>query len=108
MKRHFESDPDNNAVETFEYDESEDKAYIHRVADVSSLIEQNKRFQNDGSDGYNKARDMVHQAHIPIDVIYLWMTKYGVNVFDKDHMPAVKRLLNSNEWRFLRVNHLIM
>jgi hypothetical protein len=108
MKRHFLADPDTGAVETFEYDEGEDKAYIHRVADVSPIIEDNKRRANDGTEGYNKERDMVLQARIPTDVIYLWLTRYGVNVFDKNHMPAVKRLLNSNEFRYLRVNHLII
>ncbi|HEX3862106.1 MAG TPA: hypothetical protein VHY35_10485 [Stellaceae bacterium] len=109
MKRHFLTDPETGAVETFEYDETEDKAYIHRTADVSSIIESNKKRQNDGTNGYtDKDRDMVHMAHIPIDIIYLWLTKYGVDIYNKNHMPAVKRLLNSNEWRYLRVNHMIM
>lgn len=51
---------------------------------------------------------MTHMASIPTAVIYEWLTKYGVNIWDKNHMPAVKRLLNSNEYRFIRVNHMIM
>src|SRR5580700_6383921 len=80
VKRLFDVDHDNNSYEVFEYDEGEEKAYIHHISDASATLEQNKRLQNDDPrNGYNDARDMVHMANIPVGVIYIWMTKYGVN-----------------------------
>ena len=108
MKRLFDVDPLSGATETFEYDESEGKSYIHRVTDVSPIIEDNKRKQTNGTNGFNKARDNVHVAHIPSDVMYIWLTKYGVRAWDRNHWPAVKRLLNSNEWRYLRTSEIIL
>jgi hypothetical protein len=41
-------------------------------------------------------------ASIPNAVAMIWLTRYGVDVFKKDHEPAVRRLLNDPEWRHLR------
>jgi hypothetical protein len=51
---------------------------------------------------------MVHVASIPTVVQLKWLTEYGVDLTNKDHMPAVKRLLNSDEWRYLKVRHIII
>lgn len=107
-KRLFGTDPLSGAVETFEYDEDTDTTIIHRREDITASLEANKRMQNSGSDGYTPSRDMVLQASIPVGIIFEWLTKYGVNFWDKNDMPAVKRLLNSNEYRYLRVNKLII
>ena len=105
-KRPFGYDPYTGATETFDYDESSDTCVIQRSENVAPLLEQNKRAQSE-------AREEVpglgtHMAAIPNAVIYEWLTKYGVNFWDKNHWPAVKQLLNSNEYRWIRVNHMIM
>jgi hypothetical protein len=41
-------------------------------------------------------------AHIPSVIMLKWLVEYGVDVMNKDHGPAVKRLLNSSEWRHLK------
>jgi hypothetical protein len=47
-------------------------------------------------------------ARIPPSVIYEWLNKYGVRAWDKNHAAAVRRLLNSNEYRYLRIGHFII
>jgi len=36
------------------------------------------------------------------------LQRYGVRVWDKNHWPAVRRLLNDSEWRHLRCQHFII
>lgn len=109
QKVFFDYDPLAGATEEFEYDESTDTAIVHRTADVAPTIEWNKEKANDGSNGWvSPAHEMAHVARIPIEVQYIWMTKYGVDVMNKNHWGGVKRLLNSNEWRYLRVNSMII
>jgi hypothetical protein len=103
-KRILEIDPDTGAVTTFEYDELAETYRVTKTVDVTSTLEANKELAS-VSDGWTPSRDMRHAARIPMDVLALWKTMYGVDVLNEDHMPAVKRLLNSNEWSFLRTAH---
>ena len=75
---------------------------METIQDVSPIIERNKIMQNQ-SDGYiSGAKEWRHAAHIPNTVITKWENELGVQVFNPEHWPAVKRLLNSNEYRHLR------
>jgi hypothetical protein len=104
-KRLLDFDP-NTGVSTFhQYDEAEDKTYVSYEQDVEQILERNKRLANEAT---GKMGDMVHVASIPTVVQLKWLTEYGVDLTNKDHMPAVKRLLNSDEWRYLKVRHIII
>jgi hypothetical protein len=98
--RFLSRDPDTGAVEHYRYDASEDRCIIRRSSDVTPVIEANKRSQDE--DGWNKDRSMRLAARIPVDVQYEWLKLYGIRAWDRNHKPAVRRLLNSNEWRYLR------
>jgi hypothetical protein len=89
-KTWFSSSDDNGGTWSF-----------RREADVAPVLDRNKSAQ---ADGFDRRSEMWHAGHIPAVVIDLWRDKYGVDIFNKDHMPAVKRLLNSNEWAYLRPN----
>ena len=105
MARYLDHDPLTGAVETFEYDEMADRCIIHRKADVGPIIETNKRLQTSDCTGWTgPEKDMRLAARIPIDVALLWKQLYGVDVMLAEHGQAVLRLLNSNEWRYLRTN----
>lgn len=73
--------------------------------DVAPVIEHNKALQNEG---FDKSSEMWHAASIPIGIQYEWLDKYGVDFWNKNHKPAVMKLLNSNEYRYLRVNNFII
>jgi hypothetical protein len=98
--RFLSRDPSTGAVEHYGYDESEDRCIIRRSFDVTPVIEANKRSQDET--GWNKDKSMRLAARIPPDVQYEWLRRYGIRAWDKNHKPAVVRLLNSSEWRYLR------
>jgi len=91
-------DGDTGAVETFHYDESDDKFTIARQSrDLEPTLDHNAYWQNDvvQRGGARKV------ASIPIDAVYELLQHHGINVFNKNHKPALLRLLNSSEyWRF--------
>jgi hypothetical protein len=70
--------------------------------DVAPYLDANKAAYNDGTNGYTPSRELRHVAEIPFIVALEWMNKFGVNVFDKNHKPAVRRLLNSSDYLYLR------
>jgi hypothetical protein len=108
LSRFFDYDPLTGAVETFDYDESSDTAIIHRSADVQPIIDRNKALANH-TDGWTSAeKDMRHAASIPIEVCLLWLQRYGICAWKKEHWPKVRQLLNDNEWRYLRTNEFII
>src|SRR5580765_7417786 len=52
--------------------------------------------------GFDRRGDMWHAATIPPIVEIEWLQKYGVRLNDPNHGPAVKRLLNSSEYAYLK------
>lgn len=89
----------------FSYDEDTDTMRIRTQQDVSAILDHNKAQQNEG---LNKKSDYWHAAKIPNVIILEWREKFGVDLYDPEHSEAVKKLLNSNEYRYLRVKHFIM
>lgn len=73
--------------------------------DTSPILDRNKEAQ---AEGFDKRADMWHAASIPNVVLMEWLTKHGVRYWDKNHADGVKRLLNSDEYRHLRVKHFII
>ena len=74
---------------------------IETIQDVEPVLEANKALQNDG-DGYSESRELRRAASIPHIVQMQWLNKLGVDLYNPNHWPAVKRLLNDPEWRHLR------
>jgi len=106
--RFLSHDPTTGANEWYRYDEGEDRHIIKRTVDLAPVIEANKRT---AGEGYiqNKRKDMRLAARIPPDVQLIWLERYGVRAWDRNHKGAVRRLLNSNEWAHLRAGrHFII
>lgn len=93
-KTWFSSSEDNGGTWQFRYEQ-----------DASPILDHNKEMQ---AESFDKRSEMWHAAKIPTTVIYEWMVKYGVNLWDKNHKEGVRRLLNHPDYRYLRVNHFIM
>lgn len=98
MKRLLEHNPDSGLTQYFHYDESNDTFTIETVADAEPVIERNKKLYTDG----RPKGEWNHIASIPPEVILKWREQYGVRIWDRNHWPRVKRLLNDPEWRYLR------
>lgn len=89
------------AVRLHAYDVDDETIGIRHVQDVEAILDANKHDHNHVS-GYSPTRDIKHVARIPLIVAMIWLKQYGVDVLNKDHKAAVARLLNSNEWSYLR------
>lgn len=93
---------DADGVEQFiSFDD--DKIVLRTHCDNQVVIDQNKRLEGQGM-----GKELRLAASIPPGVQFEWLAKYGVRFWDPNHKEAVKRLLNSNEYRYLRINHFMM
>lgn len=74
----------------------------HTRQDTSSITDLNKEMQNSGRQGFVVDPDMWRVASIPHVVVIKWLNDHGVNFYNNEHFPAVKKLLNSSEYAWLR------
>jgi hypothetical protein len=89
MEQRFETDPMTGDLT------------VIRGADVEPILEHNKALHS-FNDGYSPSREWRRAASIPLVIVEKWRNEHGIDVFNPDHMPAVKRLLNSSEYLYLR------
>jgi hypothetical protein len=88
-------------IQTRFVEDSDGSLVVHRLADVEPLLELNKALATSG-DGYTPSRDLRRAASVPMAIIEKWRNEHGIDLFNPDHMPAVRRLLNSSEYMYLR------
>lgn len=102
MKELIDHDPLTGLKTFYELLPCGKKFAVHHEQDVESLLEKNKLLQNANDYKRQGIKDSwQHVAHIPDIVVMQWF-KEGIDVFNKDHLPAVKRKLRDPEWRHLR------
>ncbi len=90
-------------------EDTEDGFLLHnRQADVEPILDLNREKRGHGRSYYARDPDMWKVASVPIGIQYEWFTKFGVAMWDPDHMPAVEKLLNSNEYRYLKTADIII
>jgi hypothetical protein len=111
--RVLDIDPFLGVTEHFSYDANADSMTLTRTQDCTAIIERNKALQNDGRHWRNNADlcenglDMRLLACIPVIVEEKWARDHGVflnRIQDPDMRRAALRLLNSNEWRWLKAS----
>jgi hypothetical protein len=86
----------------FHYHNPTGEFAIEHIADIQPLIDSNKKLQNED----HSIRDEFRlSARIPDVVVYEWKRLFGVDVFNKDHAQAVKKLLNSPDYRYLKTTN---
>jgi hypothetical protein len=94
-------------IRTYWHKNEDGTTTIETVQDVAPIIERNKRAQVDLGKN-TRGKDLFPVASIPMLVLHEWLTKYGVNAFDKNHEHGVRRLLNSNEYRYLKTSEIML
>lgn len=102
QRRLLDRDPISGLTEYHCYDPASDTTIIETVQDVEPVLERNKALQSADDGGWSPTRDLRRAATIPDVIILKWRNEEGIDVFDPDHWPAVKRKLNSSEYRWLR------
>lgn len=80
-----------------------DGDWVHEmVQDCDHILDANKAEQN--SDNPLKHGDMQMVARVPFIVMEKWRNELGIDYWNPDHQDAVDRLLESSDWRWLRVD----
>lgn len=79
--------------------------YEQTANSIQAILDRNKESQ---ADPFDKSSDMWHAAHIPVGVMYEWKVKHGVDAWDPNHRPAVMRLLDDPDYRYLRVKNFVI
>lgn len=106
MKRALlDVDPLTGVRQYFGWDNEGGEYVIDEIDRVltKQVIDQNKRIE-----GAGMGKDMRLAASIPPEVQYEWLDKFGIEFWNPAHKDGVKKLLNSSDYRYLRVNHFIM
>jgi len=101
MKRLLDVQPDG-IVEWFHFDEETGNFAIEAVQDVQPALDANRARAN-SHDGFSPARELREIAEIPAIIIVKWLNE-GINIFDRNHWPAVKRKLRDPDYRWLRTS----
>lgn len=78
---------------------------IEHFQDVEADLDHNKALM--GMDDPHERRKAqgstaVHAAHIPDIIVVKWLNEDGLNVFDPDHAPRLRKKLNDPDWAYLR------
>jgi hypothetical protein len=81
---------------------------IHYTQDCEPIIETNKYKQNMGREYYAASSDLWRVASVPASVQLKWWLEYGVDIYNEDHRPAVIKLLNDPEWRYLKTAEVVI
>jgi len=106
----FSYDPETGVGITF-VDGEGDTFHLHNWQDpevVQGILDMNHQKRSMGRAYYAKDADMWKAASIPMNVQMIWLTKYGVDAFNDDHQPAVRKLLNDPEWKYLKTAEIII
>jgi hypothetical protein len=69
--------------------------------DVEAVLDANKHDANH-ADNWSPSRDLKHVARIPQEIYLKWLHEKGVDALNPDHREAVRKLLNSSEYLYLR------
>ena len=77
---------------------------------TNKILDENKREENHYSSG--GMGDMALAARIPIEVMYEWKVKFGVDAWKysacEDTRRRVNRLLNDSDYRYLKCRNIIL
>ena len=85
--------------------EERDSVLVRTEIADEAVVQRNKDLQNDA---FDRRSEMWHAASIPTSVMFEWLTRFGVNAWNPDHSGAVKKLLNSSDYRWCKVKHIIL
>jgi len=106
-KRLFDYDP-MTGIKTWFEDLDGDKFALHTEQDVAPILNANKEKANMGRDYYAASKDMWRVASIPASVQMKWMIEDGIDIYNEEHAPRVKKKLNDPDWRHLKTANVII
>lgn len=76
----------------------------YQDAQTDRVLDHNHRLAN-RSDGWSKTKEWRLAGYIPISVMHWLLVHKGIDVLNREHWPAMRKILNSSDWRKLRAAH---
>lgn len=106
-------DPLTGMSEYFIGSEDGKSFHIDYRQDCETILELNKAKQSMGREYYAGKKDdtgidMWKVASIPVSVQMKWLVEEGIDILNPEHIDAVKKKLNSNEYRYLKTAEVII
>lgn len=101
-RRLLDFDADLRVKVEHEHDAITGKSRIITTQDVEPILEQNKIRQTHHGKTMDREGVWWHAAHIPDAVWLKWKLEEGIDIFNKNHLPAIKRKLDDPDYRHLR------
>ncbi len=103
MKRELSNT--NGLRTTIEFSDDGKLFNVKKTQDISGHLNFNKELaamqgKKSKSECYNQV------ASIPAIVIVELQTKFGIDVYNPDHMPKLLKVLNSSDYKHLRTNEM--
>lgn len=101
LKKYIGDNPDDPEGVLVRYEQS--------AASIEAIIDANKAAQNED---FDKRSEIWHAGHVPVGVMYEWKVKHGVDCWKYSSCEETRRkvnaLLNSSDYRYLRVRNFII
>ena len=94
---------DTNQI--FHFHDATGEFAIEHIEDIKPLIDSNQRLRDNDHSSKDEFR---LSARIPVTIYYEWKEKFGVDLYDKNHKDAVRKLLNSPDYRYLKTTSRII
>lgn len=104
MAEFFDYDPDRGITTYFDHDELTDKTTIHRVQDVSDILDATRRARIDGKKDVKVKSGEAHFAHYAVipAMVELELRKKGINIYDPSQTKEILKEINQN-YPYLKV-----
>ena len=88
------------------YHDFDEAAQVHHFrTDIDTRLTKAVLDRNKAMEGHGMGKEWRLAASIPPQVQFEWLDNYGVEFWNPEHAPKVAKLLNSSDYRYLRVNH---
>lgn len=104
MRRLVDHDPITGITTWHEYDSLTRETKIHSTfadAPIDAVLRLN-HYEANENDGWSPSKEWRRAGRLPMSVIHWFLVKKGIDVFNKDHWPAVKKILNDSDYRKFR------
>ena len=102
----FSHDPMLGLNVWFDYNERTDEATLEYEQDCEPILEVNKALANNTD--YTRQgikQELWHYAQIPAGVQMKWLIEEGLDVYDDNAWPQIKRKLNDPQYLYLKTTH---
>lgn len=89
-------------LEEYFWDDEEDTITVKVSVDPEIFVENNKKLQNNGTNGFSKSRDLRHIATLDSVTIMKLKKEFDIDVFNRDDDAKLKKWLRNPENKYYR------